>query len=170
MEASFLKLQSAILSHNDPEKIKSELSANMNASVELLSASMRTPEPLNSLFEKVAVMWNEIAAIDYQVSENVIEKIQSDPVCHVTISDLVTELTFNAVKHATATKILVEIAEGAARTINVSVTNNGSSYLQTSRRGLGSKLLDVSTITWSRSSTAGKTITHCVLPFVDATN
>jgi glucose-6-phosphate-specific signal transduction histidine kinase len=142
----------------------------MSDSVDLLSASIRTPEPLSSLFEKVAVMWNEIAVIEYRVPEGVIEKIQSDSVCHVTISDLVTELTFNAVKHAFATEILVEVAEGAARTITLSVTNNGSSYVETSRRGLGSKLLDDSTITWSRSSVAGKTITQCLLPFVEATH
>jgi two-component sensor histidine kinase len=170
MEASFLRLQNAISSESGVEKIQLELSANMSDSVDLLSASIRTPEPLNSLFEKVAVMWNEIAVIEYRVPEGVLEKIQSDPVCHVTISDLVTELTFNAVKHATATEILVEIAEGAARTVTLSVTNNGSSYVETSRRGLGTKLLDDSTITWSRSSVAGKTITHCVLPFVKATN
>ena len=170
MEASFLRLQNAISSESGVEKIQSELSANMSDSVDLLSASIRTPEPLNSLFEKVAVMWSEIAVIEYRVPEGVLEKIQSDPVCHVTISDLVTELTFNAVKHATATEILVEIAEGAARTVTLSVTNNGSSYVETSRRGLGTKLLDDSTITWSRSSVAGKTITHCVLPFVEATN
>jgi two-component sensor histidine kinase len=170
MEASFLRLQNAISSDSGVEKIQSELSANMSDSVDLLSASIRTPEPLSSLFEKVAVMWNEIAAIEYRVPEGVIEKIQSDSVCHVTISDLVTELTFNAVKHAAATEILVEVAEGAARTITLSVTNNGSSYVETSRRGLGSKLLDDSTITWSRSSVAGKTITQCLLPFVEATH
>jgi signal transduction histidine kinase len=170
MEASFLRLQNAISSDSLVEKIQSELSANMSDSVDLLSASIRTPEPLSSLFEKVAVMWNEIAVIEYRVPEGVIEKIQSDSVCHVTISDLVTELTFNAVKHASAIEILVEVAEGAARTITLSVTNNGSSYVETSRRGLGSKLLDDSTITWSRSSVAGKTITHCLLPFVEATH
>jgi two-component sensor histidine kinase len=170
MEASFLRLQNAISSESGVEKIQLELSMNMSNSVDLLSASIRTPEPLNSLFEKVAIMWNEIVTIEYRASEDVIEKIQSDPVCHVTISDLVTELTFNAVKHATASDIRVDIAEGAARTVTLSVTNNGSSYVETSRRGLGSKLLDDSTITWSRSSVAGKTITHCVLPFVEATN
>jgi two-component sensor histidine kinase len=170
MEASFLRLQNAISSDSGVEKIQSELSTNMSNSVDLLSASIRAPEPLNSLFEKVAVMWNEIAAIDCRVSEGMIKKIQSDPVCHVTISDLVTELTFNAVKHATATEILLEIAEGAARTITLSVTNNGSSYTETSRRGLGSKLLDDSTISWGRSSEAGKTITQCLLPIVEATN
>jgi hypothetical protein len=170
MEASFLKLQNSIATQGDTEKIKSELSANMTDSLGLLSETIGTPESLKSLFEKIAVMWDQIAAIEYRIAEGIIEKIQSDRICHVTISDLVTELTFNAVKHATATEILVEIAEGAARTITLSVTNNGSSYFETSRRGLGTKLLDESTITWSRSSVAGKTITHCLLPFVEATH
>ena len=170
MEASFLKLQNSIATQGDTEKIKSELSANMTDSLGLLSETIGTPESLKSLFEKIAVMWDQIAAIEYRIAEGIIEKIQSDRICHVTISDLVTELTFNAIKHATATEIVVEISQENARTMKLLVTNNGKSYSETSRRGLGSKLLDDSTISWSRSSAAGKTITNCLIPFVEAKN
>lgn len=168
MEASFLKLQNAISSHADEEKIKVELSQSMSSSVDLLYANIRTPESLESLFEKVKIMWNEITSIEYAVPASVIEKIQSDPVCHVTVNDLVTELTFNAIKHATATEIHLEITETPARTITLSVTNNGSSYSNSAGRGLGSKLLDQCTISWNRSMVDGKTVTTCLLPFVNS--
>lgn len=168
MEASFLKLQSAISSHADEEKIKTELTQSMNSAVELLYSNANTPESLESLFEKVNVMWSEISLIDYKIPEGLILMIESDSVCHVTVSDLVTELTFNAIKHASATEIQIEITETPGRTITLTVKNNGSSYLDSGGRGVGSKLLDQSTISWNRSTVNGKTVTICLLPFINS--
>ena len=75
-------------------------------------------------------------------------------------------MSFNAVKHGQASSIKIACQEVDPRILELIVSNDGNVLEPSERRGLGSQLLEESTIDWNRFTAQAKTVTVARIPIV----
>lgn len=146
-----------------PEVAK-EIVDSLKSTVANVNLLANTNVPLEVVLERVSTTWEGIATISTQVDSSVAERLAGDSVCAVALNDVLTELTYNSIKHGSASEVTIELAEGDHRTLTVAVTDNGRPLGVAERRGLGSALLDDCAISWERSRSGDRTRTMVQLP------
>ena len=165
-ESSFLKLQLALESEGDSLEFRSELLELMKSAIENIYRDFKDPEPIVRVLERVSVTWEGISKVKAVLDSNLSEKISSDSICNIALSDLVTELVFNAVKHGKSSNIEITFSFEDEATVSLAVINDGLAPKTVTRAGLGSKLLEESTLSWNRRVEDKKTITTALIPFL----
>ena len=147
-------------------EIKRELSRDLLANLERIDSEQSNPISLNEAFEQIKSNWLGIAEVSLETTSQVSDYLAQDPLCLTSVVDLMTELVFNAVKHADAKHIFVAVRKLAEREVEVEVTNDGLPYVRASKSGLGTQLLDETSFEWSRRNEGGVLITRAALPYL----
>ena len=166
MEAAFIKLQQAINSGVDNNSLRSSLAELIESAVTHIYRNFKSPDSLDSVLVKIRDTWNGIAEVTWDIPSEVLKRIATDPISNTALIDLITELSFNAVKHGKASSIKIACQEVDNRILELSVSNDGNVLELTDRRGLGTKLLDESTIYWNRFAEQANTVTIARIPIV----
>lgn len=164
--SSVLRLQQA---GSAPASSSASQMASIRSELEELMASLHIADPIDAptleeITARVRRTWTNVAEIDVPVSESMRSTLASDPQLMRALSELIPELVFNSVKHGEATKISCEVAEEGPDTVTLTCLDNGSRPPQSSRVGLGTKLLDEYALRWNRVVEGGRTVTTLVLP------
>ena len=133
-------------------------------SVGLLYRNYQEPEEISSVLFKIRDTWQGLATINWKISEELKARIEKDPICQLALTDLVTELVFNAVKHGRPGEISIEISLQDTQIIELSVTNPGDVEANSDGSGLGTKLLEESAISWERIRNGDRVKTVALLP------
>lgn len=134
-----------------------------------LIESLQITEPvdapaLDAILDKVKKTWSHVATVEDRVTEEMRLALEADPQLMRALSELIAELVFNSVKHGGATDISCEIVSSPLDTVTLTCRDNGNRPPQSSRVGLGTKLLDECALRWSRVVDDGHTVTSLVLP------
>lgn len=137
--------------------------ANIEAA--LRNGQLREPSSLRAVFLELGETWEGLAQIELRGTVGDSKLLETDSRLMVTLSELIPELAFNAIKHGQASHVVFEISFKEQRTLLLSCNDNGIREPESSRVGLGTKLLDECAIRWQRSSTSGLTKTEVELPF-----
>ena len=166
MEAAFIKLRLAIDSGVDNDSLRSSLAELIESAVTHIYRNFKSPDSLDSVLVKIRDTWNGIAELTWDIPSEVLKKVAADPISNTALIDLITEMSFNAVKHGKASSIKIACQEVDYRILELSVSNDGNALEPSERRGLGSKLLDESTIDWNRFTEEAKTVTIAHIPIV----
>ena len=166
MEAAFIKLRLAIDSGVDNDSLRSSLAELIESAVTHIYRNFRSPDSLDSVLVKIRDTWNGIAEVTWDIPSEVLKKVAADPISNTALIDLITEMSFNAVKHGKASSIKIACQEVDYRILELSVSNDGNALEPSERRGLGSKLLDESTTYWNRFTEQAKTVTIAHIPIV----
>jgi two-component sensor histidine kinase len=84
-----------------------------------------------------------------------------------TLRELLSELTFNAIKHGGANKVLFSVSLATDNTVELTCIDNGERPSDSGRVGLGTKLLDECALQWTREplNESKGTRTEVLLPF-----
>ena len=128
--------------------------------------NFKSPDSLDSVLVKIRDTWNGIAEVTWDIPSEVLKKVAADPISNTALIDLITEMSFNAVKHGKASSIEIRCQEVDSRILELIVSNDGNVLEPSERRGLGSKLLEESTIDWNRFTEEAKTVTIARIPIV----
>ena len=159
------------LQHASAEKSPSASSqvASIRSELQELVTSIHITEPLDAptletIVGTVGKTWSHVATITMQVADSMKVALESDPQLMRALSELIPELVFNSVKHGEATEIVCEVAEAGPDTVTLTCTDNGTRPPQSSRVGLGTKLLDEYALRWNRVVESGHTETTLILP------
>jgi hypothetical protein len=166
MEAAFIKLQQAINSGLDNDSLRSSLADLIESAVTHIYRNFKRPDSLDSVLVKIRDTWNGIAEVTWDLPSELLKKIAADPISTTALIDLITEMSFNAVKHGEASSIKIACQEVDPRILELIVSNDGNVLEPSERRGLGSQLLDESTIDWNRFTAQAKTVTVARIPIV----
>ena len=166
MEAAFIKLRLAIDSGVDNDSLRSSLAELIESAVTHIYRNFKSPDSLDSVLVKIRDTWNGIAELTWDIPSEVLKKVAADPISNTALIDLITEMSFNAVKHGKASSIKIACQEVDYRILELSVSNDGNALEPSERRGLGSKLLDESTTYWNRFTEQAKTVTIAHIPIV----
>ncbi len=146
----------------------SKLSETLTAiqqTIDSISIEPELPHDLMSVIQKIQENWAAIAEIQADIPGQDLARIQKDSLCMATLLDVIPELVFNGVKHGQATRISISIRFKSDRVVCLIVVDNGKNQLQESKIGLGTKILNESSIAWSRERADDSTVTSADFAF-----
>ena len=122
------------------------------------------PRSLREAVSETISLWEGVAEIVWKPEADVLELVDTDPVCSRLCAELILELCTNAIKHASASEIEVSLAKVDHRVVRLVVRNNGEPYRQ-DQPGYGSRLLEHSCIRWSATHEMGRTVVSAEVPW-----
>lgn len=122
---------------------------------------------LDQMVSLIQQTWEGIARVTLEVSEEEETEFALDAVLMNSISEILSELAFNAIKHGQANRIEFAIVKATENTVVLTCSDNGSQPADSGRIGLGTKLLDECALRWQREASTDLTGTKTtvVLPF-----
>jgi len=165
LSSTYLELER--LSHNpasSQEKLQ-EFVDVIRESIGSIQVDTKSPDDLMEVIEKVRRNWANVAEIRCAINGVDLEKIKQDPLCTVALVDVIPELVFNGIKHGNATQIDVSLQFISDRVLRLTVKDNGVRGLVELRVGLGTRVLNESSISWMRERREPMTITTAEFAF-----
>ena len=166
LAAAFLRLDRAVAQGTDDEELLASLQTEVLRAVTELDLRHGAPDPIDKVIELTQSNWSATVHLDVTCDQLVREALAGDPLCARSVNDLIPELVFNSVRHGNARVIDVQLQIVDSRTLSLTVIDDGSGDLMTTRHGLGSALLDEASINWSRTRVGARTTTTSLLPFL----
>jgi hypothetical protein len=132
---------------------------------ERLGEQHEVAEPLE-LLRSTVELWAGTCEVTISAQPADLDAVAQDqPVANL-VGEIVSEAVTNAVVHAEATRVLVEL-QIDEQLLRLSVSNEGA-LPDGATPGLGSRLLDEATLGWSLSNQYGKTLLTAELPLTSA--
>jgi signal transduction histidine kinase len=135
---------------------------------EMLSDSAKIDAPKESLsevFMKVRDTWKGLVEISFDIPNGLLEAIESDPLCGSALIDVVPELIFNSIRHGKASHVQIRFESPNADFVRLTITDNGAVRGQSASKGLGTRMLDESSISWARSYEDGQSVTTALFAY-----
>jgi two-component sensor histidine kinase len=166
MMSSLIRLKQAIKNgEQDLEALTAQIEKDLTALVDSLGHMSATQTvSLDEILENVRETWEGVAACQLTIQEETERLLGADPIALATLTDLIPELAFNAIKHGQATLVSFELESADNHLLTMTCRDNGLRPPELGRVGLGTKLLDECAVSWQRSSADGGTVTEIVLP------
>ena len=167
LTSALIRMKSAsTLETKEFEEIESAIRSELRALVDSISLSGETgTQNLEGIMGSLAATWEGIAASEIELRDVAEDELSRDPVLMNTLLELVSELTFNAIKHGGANRISFSVRQVSENTVELTCTDNGERPADSGRVGLGTKLLDECALNWAREQAEVGTKTIVVLPF-----
>lgn len=122
------------------------------------------PRSLREAVSETISLWEGVAEIVWEPEADVVELVDSDPVCSRLCAELILELCTNAIKHASASEIEVSVSKVDHRVVRLVVSNNGEPY-RSDQPGYGSRLLEHSCVRWGVTQEDGVTVVSADVPW-----
>ena len=164
LAAAFLRLERAVAQNADDDALLVSLQTEILEVIAELDFSDMAPDPIDKVIALTQSNWSGAVQLEFTVEPQAKQALAIDSLCARSVNDLIPELVFNSVRHGSATAIEVELEIADSRTLSLTVSDDGSNDITTTRYGMGSALLNDSSITWDRTRRGGRTTTTCVLP------
>lgn len=168
VQAQLTKVMYQLQSESDQSTKDRFLAEATKELEELLLDSARfnhASESLTNVFAKVRDTWKGIVEVTFDIPAGLLAAIESDPLCSSALIDVVPELVFNSIRHGKANRIQVEFTSSHEDYIQLTITDNGSTQRHSPSRGLGTKMLDESSVSWSRTHQDGRSVTSALFAY-----
>lgn len=110
-------------------------------------------------------LWMGMCEIQVDATPECLEQISCDQVCAQCVNEIVKECVSNAIRHGNATKIEIALTENENQTLQITVTNNGSTNLL-GPKGVGTQILNELTMSWERYVEADKVTVSALVGYV----
>lgn len=88
--------------------------------------------------------------------------LDHDPDCRAMVLEMLTEAVSNSVRHGRATRVVATVGCSGDH-VTLVITDNGDGFEQV-QPGLGTRILEECTVSWSRESSPGRTHLQAVVP------
>lgn len=128
---------------------------------EALSSIQASDEDL-MLFEEfldsLATMWTGVAEISYSVSAAAKETMSTSKMTEDAVREVIRESINNAIFHGGASIITIALGQLRPNVTRLTVEDNGKGPISDPNAGLGSKLMDVVTLSWELRKASPQTI------------
>ena len=179
-------VQSAIYygSHQFSENLSSPAKAKLLDEIadrirEALSAQAEQVDLLQ-LSDELQEFWQGLCQVDFSIDDEVSLALELDKIAQTVAWDVIKEACTNAIRHGKASSVTIALKLLGSDALGISVRNNGlvidsngETLATDAPRGLGSKLLDSVSISWSLTKTtsaggANETVLAARLPIEPA--
>ena len=139
---------------------------DLTRAVEALS---KTPEPdinLESALANLATTWRGICEIKIEITERATRSLQRDANARMCVNEICKEAVSNAVRHGEAKQVTINIDRSEDQLLIIEAADNGLGYYGSPRSGVGSRMLDYLTVSWSliNNRARGLTVLEAKLP------
>ncbi len=99
-------------------------------------------------------MWSGLCDVRIDIDRDARAALDADAVCRTTAADVLTEGISNAIRHGGATRVTARLARMDGNLARIWIWDDGEPPRASSKRGLGSRLLDECAVRWSRQPAA----------------
>ena len=167
--AGAIRLDSAIRTGGDVAGLVVEIQQDLIRVVDALSAA--GPDDLGALdatLLRLKSTWEGLATIVVNLDPATRKRLSLDPIATMCVSELIGELTSNAVRHGGATT--VEISLTCESTTATLLLCDDGSWTASEGTGLGSRLLQEMAIEVHQEREQGRTCIRATVPFDDSTD
>lgn len=167
LTSALIRMKSAsTLETKEYEEIESAIRSELKSLVDSISLSeSHDVKNFAWIMGSLAGTWEGIASSEIQLRDITEDELSRDPVLMNTLRELLSELTFNAIKHGGANRVSFSVSLATENTIELTCTDNGERPSDSGRVGLGTKLLDECALSWTRQQAEIGTKTTVILPF-----
>ena len=143
-EARFLSSRTGILNERELERLHETIESLSD------SASVSPAYGIDPLVElaKLRDFWAGICEITLSVSDDVRESLEGNDAPSQAVQLVSTEAITNAIRHGSATQIMVDMRLSSPEVIALTITNNGGTVSADERSGLGMTTYDELTMQW----------------------
>jgi signal transduction histidine kinase len=160
-----LRLDSAVREGQPTRVLVGEIREQLRSVVDVLEADQAVSIPLDVALDRIIGTWEGVCSIDATITQVARDRVSENPLAMSTMIDILTEGVSNAVRHAQATSIHIVVDQGVDGDLTVTVTDNGTVDDPAEiRSGLGTRLLDECTLTWSRRAAANEHVLCATVP------
>jgi two-component sensor histidine kinase len=156
------------LENKEFEEIESAIRSELKTLVDSISLSENNNvQNLAGIMGSLAATWEGIATSGIELRDIAEDELSRDRVLMNTLGELLSELTFNAIKHGKATQVDFALEKKAEDIVCLTCSDNGTQSPDSGRIGLGTKLLDECALQWKREAIPESkgTKTEVRLPF-----
>jgi diaminopimelate epimerase len=131
-----------------------------------MNKSPNETQSLNNYLQNLVELWDVQAEIILGFDLDEVEIISGNQHTTIAIKELVREACSNSIRHGKATSINVNIHfNQKTMSVWLTVSDNGTGFVQGSGTGLGTQMFDDFTISWERTTFSGKTTVTAEIPF-----
>lgn len=162
--AAALRLDAAARSGADTSTVIADVRRELQREIDVLGETHTPPMDIDRLLDRLIGTWTGVCEIDVVVGDGTRDVLAKDAVLRSTVLEILTEAVSNAVRHGRASELHLSLRCDTDTTLEIDVTNNGSPASQPNEAGLGSRLLDACTLSWSLSTQPGCQAFRAVLP------
>jgi signal transduction histidine kinase len=132
-------------------------------------ALSQTPEAdinLEAALSDIATTWSGICKIDFEFTERARRSLKRDANARMCVNEICKEAVSNAVRHGEAKKIQISIDRSADELLIIQVADDGRGFWGSTKPGVGSRMFDDLTISWSISNnrSIARTVLEARLP------
>ena len=169
LTSALIRMKSAsTLENKEFEEIESAIRSELKTLVDSISLSENNNvQNLAGIMGSLDATWEGIATSGIELRDIAEDELSRDRVLMNTLGELLSELTFNAIKHGKATRIDFALEKKAEDIVCLTCSDNGIQSPDSGRIGLGTKLLDECALQWKREAIPASkgTKTEVRLPF-----
>jgi signal transduction histidine kinase len=154
--AAAIRLEDSLLDQRAPVP---DIEAIRDTLIDALDALTVESDSVTSLLQvgqRLSATWEGICTIDLHANAQIEFLVREQPALRACLVDIVSEAVTNAIRHsgASTASITMRVADPELPVLHVEVESNGRYAGEGERGGLGSRLLDECTLSWSRTPTA----------------
>ncbi len=121
----------------------------LNSLYSVVESEQEVPVPINEFLNEQKEFWDGVCEIDFEVSQAVIEEVDSHAVLNECIREVIRESINNAIKHAKSSQMNIELKLSRDSIVNLIVLNSTNQPItSTSASNLGSRLFEELTDSW----------------------
>jgi signal transduction histidine kinase len=160
-----LRLDVAVREGQPTNELIGDIREQLRSVVDVLETDESTTISIDVALQRIIGTWEGVCSIDANVTQGAIDQATMDPIAMSTMIDILTEGVSNAVRHAQATHVRINVDRDEDGDLALTVIDNGMSedHPATST-GLGTVLLDECTLTWSRRVEGGAYVLRAKIP------
>ena len=120
-----------------------------NSLYSVVESEQDAPVPITEFLKEQKEFWDGVCAINFEISQAVIEEVDSHAVINECIREVIRESINNAIKHAKSSRINIELKLSRDSIVDLIVLNStNQSITSTSASNLGSRLFEELTDSW----------------------
>lgn len=151
------------------QKLTEDLLQKVRDDVARASEAVENFEPehieIKTALSDLTQLWMGMCEIQVDATPGCLEQISRDQVCAQCVNEIVKECASNAIRHGNATKIEIALTENENQTLQITVTNNGSTNLL-GPKGVGTQILNELTMSWERNVEANKVRVSALIGYI----
>lgn len=138
---------------------------HVEGALELLDESPLRLYSVNNGVEELAQLWSGVVEIELTCDKQTFELLDQAQTTSSIVMEVIREAVSNAIRHGDASHIYVSITLCENKTdVSITVKNNGSLIPVDFTAGIGTKLLDDMTLSWSRNNESEGVLLTATVP------
>jgi signal transduction histidine kinase len=164
-------LTAAAMRISDPQgsspEVKSRVLADLQRALAALSEPLPAAQNLSFNISEIESVWHGLCEVDVQVSDQVVELAENNPILNQVINEVLKEVVSNAVRHGNASKVDINLMLAGSNDVSIVAINDGSEPESNRPESVGSRMLEAlcleRNLSWSPASKS--TMFKALIPF-----